>query len=88
MPFNPLLLPPLPDIVDEKVRRKASTHKSYFNRDGGPPPPYSDDLECNRREEWLGDAKLGQCVARFLYTRYPQMNAGILTVRLVPLTHL
>lgn len=54
---------------DEKIYRKALTHKSYKNS----------DLNSNETLEFLGDAVLSLTVADFLFKNYPDRNEGFLT---------
>lgn len=51
----------------------ALTHSSYLNENP------NENLECNERLEFLGDAVLGLVIANELYTKYPDLQEGALT---------
>ena len=51
----------------------ALTHSSYLNEHP------DENLECNERMEFLGDAILGSVIAEELYTRFPDEQEGALT---------
>lgn len=53
--------------------KTALTHSSYLNESP------DENLECNERLEFLGDAILGSVIAEELYTRFPDEQEGVLT---------
>ncbi len=58
---------------DEKLLRKAFTHRSYVNEHKG------EVTEHNERLEFLGDAVLELAVTKFLFEKYPLKTEGDLT---------
>ena len=53
--------------------KTALTHSSYLNEKP------DENLECNERLEFLGDAILGSVIAEELYMRFPDEQEGALT---------
>ena len=53
--------------------KTALTHSSQLNENP------EQNLECNERMEFLGDAILGSVIAEELYMRFPQQREGALT---------
>lgn len=53
--------------------KTALTHSSYLNENP------EQNLECNERMEFLGDAILGSVIAEELYARFPDQQEGPLT---------
>ncbi len=58
---------------DMKWLRLAMTHSSYMNEHR------RDNLSCNERLEFLGDAVLEVIASDFLYHKYPEKSEGELT---------
>ena len=58
---------------DRSLMLTALTHSSYANENRAA------HVVCNERLEFLGDSVLGMLVARFLYTRSPEMPEGEMT---------
>lgn len=58
---------------DVKWLRLAMTHSSYMNEHR------RDNLSCNERLEFLGDAVLEVIASDFLYHKYPEKSEGELT---------
>jgi ribonuclease-3 len=58
---------------DEKLLKKAMTHRSYLNENR------EEQLESNERLEFLGDAVLELIISSFLYEEYPERTEGELT---------
>ncbi|AFY34533.1 ribonuclease III [Calothrix sp. PCC 7507] len=59
---------------DEKLLRKALTHRSYVNENPG-------EGEHNERLEFLGDALLNYLSGEYLYNRHPEKGEDELTRR-------
>ncbi len=57
---------------DASLLHTALTHSSWSNENRAAGP-------CNERLEFLGDAVLGFVVARYLYTRFPDLPEGRMT---------
>lgn len=75
-------------IQDLALFRNAFVHKSYCTRKNEnfingnilcPKGCLPLQEESNERLEFLGDAVLSLCVARYLFERYPDQNEGFLT---------
>lgn len=66
----------LPEFRDQELLKRALTHSSYANEhlsDAGVP------IEDNERLEFLGDAILDFIAARWLFSKFPDMDEGRLT---------
>ena len=66
----------LPQFRDQGLLQRALTHSSYANEhlsNAGVP------IEDNERLEFLGDAILDFIAAKWLYTRFPELDEGRLT---------
>ena len=61
--------PPLPPINNKILERQCFTHRSHLS-----------SMTDYERLEWLGDTYLNYCVARILYSRFPQSQEGQLTM--------
>jgi ribonuclease-3 len=59
---------------DEKLLRRALTHRSYVHENPG-------EIEHNERLEFLGDAILTFLSGEYLYQRHPEMEEGEMTRR-------
>ncbi|WP_448572859.1 ribonuclease III [Trichothermofontia sp.] len=59
---------------DEKLLRRALTHRSYVSENPG-------ELEDNERLEFLGDAILNFISGEYLYTIHPELDEGEMTRR-------
>ncbi len=60
-------------FVDKSLLLRAVTHSSFANEKLGNP------AKGNERLEFLGDAVLGACMARYLYKAFPRRGEGELT---------
>ncbi|HHL39265.1 MAG TPA: ribonuclease III [Deltaproteobacteria bacterium] len=58
---------------DRALLNQAFTHRSYLNESD------DEELECNERLEFLGDAVLSCVVSRLLYERFADVDEGELT---------
>lgn len=63
LPYNPLIF------------KIAFTHSSLAKKNANG----VDEVECNERLEYLGDAVLGFVVAEYLFKKYPKKDEGFLT---------
>ncbi len=61
------------EFKDKSLLKKAFTHRSYINENGG---SYWDH---NERIEYLGDAVLELVVSDYLYSKFPKEKEGVLT---------
>lgn len=65
--------PPTLPITNNKILKKAFTHRSYLNE------TEQRGLESNERLEFLGDAVLELAVSQFLFDKFPDKPEGELT---------
>lgn len=71
----PTVLPALPAIPSEEIRRQVFAHSSslIFTASAVNPP------QSNERLEFLGDSYLNFCIANVLYREFPTLTPGDLT---------
>ncbi len=62
----------LPEFTNPELLKTALTHRSALNEG-------SEFTESNERLEFLGDAVLELATTEYLYTRYPDVQEGLLT---------
>ncbi len=61
------------EFADDNLLVEALCHKSFSNEQPG------NNIACNERLEFLGDAVLDLVVSRYLYHRYPEAREGEMT---------
>ena len=52
---------------DLNLLKLALTHKSFNNKNN------------NERLEFLGDSILNSCISKYLFSKFPEINEGLLT---------
>lgn len=62
----------LPDFKNKDLFEQAFIHRSYLNET-------KEALSSNERLEFLGDSVLSFVVSKYLYSKYPNFDEGILT---------
>lgn len=62
----------IPQFKNKKLFEQAFTHRSYLNET-------KEVLSSNERMEFLGDSIISYVVSKYLFTKYPHYNEGILT---------
>lgn len=84
-------LPLLPNIIDSALRRRVFLHKSALELPAAPETAehirnqYRNEVQSNRRLEFVGDGVWQGLVANALFELFPDASSHCLTVRTFPL---